>query len=129
MKRVVEFNHEFRIGEKDSWHPVSMWATVEYSEPKEEMIVLKSFDEALSFVENSFRNGYVGKTLFKKRPKLVLSTPDYDFAKVITEKNFKTIYYRKVYRDIVKPSIEYLAHNLSADDFAEWYKDKKLKSV
>ena len=129
MKKVVEFNHEFKIGEKDSWHPVSIWAKVEYSEPIEELVILKSFNAALSFVERSFRNAYVGKTLFKKKPKLILSTPDYDFAKIITEKNFKTIYYRKVYRDVVNPSIEYLAHNLSADDFAEWYKDKKLKSV
>lgn len=129
MKKVVEFNHEFKIGEKDIWHPVSIWAKVEYTEPIEEIIILKSFNEALSFVENGFRNAYVGKTLFKKKPKLILSTPHYDFAKKITEKNFKTIYYRKVYRDVVNPSIEYLVRNLSADDFAEWYKDKKLKSV
>lgn len=82
-----------------------------------------AFYNEIAFEHGSYGNFYVDCCFFSKKPKIVLDTM---FEKIkITEKNFKSIKFKFVYKPFTG-NINELERELSADDFIEYLKERNM---
>jgi hypothetical protein len=133
MKEIYNYRFEYRLeGEKD-FVDTSIWRHARYLEPKDAEDwtgLIKEFKDLVDLVEKGFfMNGKLEKTLFRKPMVVLNNTTDfYSSGDRITEKNFKPIEFRCVYKK-ENLTIKELADLLDADSFCEYLRDRGITKI
>ena len=103
MKEVYNYRFEYRLEGQKEFVDTSIWRHARYIVSKEAENwtgLIRDFPQLVGLVKDGFfMNGKLEKTLFRK-PMVVLSNVDdfYTGGDKITEKNFKPIEFRCVYK-------------------------------
>lgn len=133
MKEVYNYRFEYRLNGKKEFVDTSIWRHARYLEPKDAEDwtgTIKEFKDLVDLVEKGFfMNGRLEKTLFGK-PMIVLNDTDdfYSGGDRITERNFKPIEFRCVYKK-ENITIKELADLLDADSFCEYLRDRGITKI
>lgn len=130
MKKIYDKRCLIRVnGEKD-FHETSIFYHLSYLEEEETQTterVFTDFQKAYEYVENDgVMNARVGRTIFRNKPEIKLSTVD--SARYYTEKNFKSLTVRWEYVE-VNPTMKSLAGMLTADEFCEYLADRGITKI
>ena len=131
MKEIYDYRLEYRFEGQKNFVDTSIWRHARYIEPKDAENwtgLIRDFPQLVSLVkEGFFINGRLEKTLFKK-PMVVLSNADDFCTDKVTEKNFKPIEFRCVYKK-ENLTIKELADLLDADSFCEYLRDRGITKI
>ena len=133
MKDVYNYRFEYRLDGQKEFVDTSIWRHARYIEPKEAENwtgLIRDFPQLVGLVKDGFfMNGRLEKTLFRK-PMVVLGNVDdfYTGGDKITEKNFKPIEFRCVYKK-ENLTIKELADLLDADSFCEYLRDRGITKI
>lgn len=133
MKEVYNYRFEYRLEGKKDFVDTSVWKHARYLESKDAENwtgTIKEFKDLVDLVEKGFfMNGRLEKTLFGK-PMIVLNNTDdfYSGGDRITERNFKPIEFRCVYKK-ENITIKELADLLDADNFCEYLRDRGITKI
>ena len=128
MKKVVDFVQYVSFDGGKTFQNTSIFNHLQYVEPTEnKVVVLETFKQAYEYIKaNELMNAEIGTTFFKGRNQIHISTAKLDYRKSFTEKNYKPIIVKTVFKEVINVSIENLAYLLSAEEFCEWLKDRKI---
>ena len=132
MREIRNYRHYFAIGNGE-YEDTSFWNDLRYCEPREdECFELNTFAEAVEAIRcGAIRRAEIGRTLFGKKPTIVLHKADLNCeCVVLTEKTFKPIrvkYTWEVYNG--RTTIDTLSNQLTADDFCEYLKDRGIFQI
>ena len=128
MKKVIDFVQYVSFDGGKTFQDTSIWSHLHYAELTEEkVVVLETFEQAYEYIKaDKLRNAEIDTTFFKGRKQIHVSTADLDCRKNFTEKNYKPIIVKTVFEEMTDISIKKLANLLSAEEFCEWLKDRKI---
>ena len=131
MKVVVDFRQYVSFDNGKTFHDTSVLKHLSYGKPIEEVEVLETFEQAYDYIKgNKLMNAEIDSTFFRGRKQIHISTADYDYRRTFTEKNFKSIIVKTVFKEETsRISIKSLASQLSADAFCEWLKDRDITQI
>lgn len=132
MRVVVDFRQYVSFDNGKTFHDTSVWKHLYYGKPTEEEIeVLETFEQAYNYIkENNLMNAEIDTTFFRGRKQIHVSTADYDGRRTFTERNFKPIIVKTVFKEETsKITMKNLASMLSADAFCEWLKDRGITKI
>ena len=131
MIYIVESENQILL-ENGEWRKIGLFSqhsTADCECPPMYYYEAKSF-QGLQNIASQLHGMANSETLFFHRPKVEICLGfDYEFS--ITERNFKRYApykFRTVYKPY-HPTMEWLMENLSADDFAQYAKDREWNSI
>ena len=131
MKEVYDYRFEYRMDGWKNFVDTSIFEHVRYLTPEEAETLnftIKTFDELVDLVrDNLFMNAELSKNFFRKTVVRLSNVEDY-CSTAITEKNFKPIEVRCVYKKL-SASIKELANLLDADSFCEYLRDRGITKI
>lgn len=136
MKKVYNRRVLVKIDGWEEFEDTSIFRHLRYEDEdfaKQEFLYrFETFEEAKTEIEEGWiLNAESTTTFFTKRPKLSINTESSFFESPITmtEKSFKPIEVKIVYREENNLSIKTLADLLDADSFCEYLNDRNISSL
>lgn len=131
MNRVYDYRVEWRIDEEKNFLDTSIWRYLVYlseEDAKDEIIIIHSFEQLVSWAECGYIPNASIKTFFGKVYAVKLQGNIYD-SKIIFKKRFKPIEIRERYIKEDSLSINDLKTYLKADDFIKYLKDRGITKL
>lgn len=131
MKKVAERCVQYSINGK-AWEDCSFWRNTVYVDESELGINWATspmdFNETVDFISTGkFQNAEVQRTLFRKRPVIVLPANSDIERFRFTEKHNITVEVRMVTCEDTEMSISCLSRTLNAEDFCEFLRDRGIE--
>ena len=108
------------------WRRIDDGYTIREEEPEELPILDNAtFDEAYEYIsEYIVWNMFPNRTLFSKKPVIQIYYSDaYD---VVKYKRFKTLSYKKVYKEWKDVPLQWLMEHVSAEQFVQYLKERGI---
>lgn len=132
MKKIIDVRQLVSFDNGRTFHETSGLRHIYYEEKKEDFIVkLNTFEKAYNFIQKEcLTNAEIGTTILTNKKKIFISISDYLDTKIsFTEKKFKPIIVKTVYKEEKNLTIHGLSYLLNANDFCEYLKDRKISSI
>ena len=86
-----------------------------------------TFTECFNAIKDGkIQNAGIGRTLFRNRPQVYLSSADRDCVYMMTEKNYKTVSVLTRFEQRKHLSMSYLMEHLSAEEFTDYVRSHNL---
>ena len=133
MKNVYDKITEIKIeGVSKDWEETSIWNhDVVLDETEVENLSAEyrfpTFEDCYNQAKDGkIRNTEVGKTLFRGRPQIYVSSAMRDCRYTMEENNYKPVCMRVRYQLRKGLSMDYLMRNLSAEDFTDYVRSHNL---
>ena len=125
MLKVYTRKYWVSINHKE-WEQVWLSRDIMTDNPPSEAIVVDklSFDEFYALLQNgSMDHIRAGKTLFRKRPKIVI---EYDYDRIKRHTHFDSISCKVTYEEIKKPTLYSIVRCFPAEDVIQYLKDRGI---
>ena len=138
MKKIYDRRVLVKVDGWEEFDDTSIFRYLRYKDEdyanQEHLYRFETFEEAKEEIEKGFiLNAKSTTTFFTNKPKLEINTVKsfFDAASAImmTEKNFKPIEVKIVYKEENNVSIKTLADLLDADSFCEYLNDRNISSL
>ena len=135
MKKIYDRRVLVKVDGWEEFEDTSIYRHLRYKDEdyaKQELLCrFETFEEAKEEIEKGFiLNAKSTTTFFTNKPKLEINTSNFDLAPLImTEKDFKPIEVKIVYKEENNVSIKTLADLLDADSFCEYLRDRNISSI
>lgn len=132
MKKVYKFKESLRFQDEKDFSNCQFFCQYIYmdeADATDTVFIINTFENLCALIEKGLiRNACMGKTLFKKRPKAIITRwcGINSYETNVTEKNFVPIEYKYTYEDKSCESIDFYRENLTADEFCEYLKDRGI---
>ena len=138
MKKIYDRRVLLKVDGWKEFDDTSMFRHLRYKDEdyanQEHLYRFETFEEAKEEIEKGFiLNAKSTTTFFTNKPKLEINTAKSFFdaasAVTMTEKSFKPIEVKIVYKEEKHISIKELADLLDADSFCEYLNDRNISSL
>ena len=137
MKKIYDRRVLLKVDGWKEFDDTSMFRHLKYKDEdfanQEFLYRFETFEEAKEEIEKGFiLNAESTTTFFTNKPKLEIKTSSSFFDSVpltMTEKSFKPIEVKIVYKEENNVSIKTLADLLDADSFCEYLNDRNISSL
>ena len=132
MKKIYDKRCLIRINDEKEFHDTSVFYHLSYLKEEEAQTterIFTNFQEAYEYIKNNgVMNAEAGRTFFRNKPEIKLSTANDYCLGYYTEKNFKSLAVRWEYKE-VKPTMKTLSNLLTADEFCEYLTDRGITKL
>lgn len=131
MKEVYDYRFEYKMEGWKNFVDTSIWQHARYIEPKDAESwtgLIRDFPQLISLVKDGLFMNAELRTNFFKKTVVRLSNAGAFYPDEVTEKNFKPIEFRCVYKK-VNFTIKELADLLDADSFCEYLRDRGITKI
>ena len=138
MKKIYDRRVLVKVDGWEEFDDTSIFRYLRYKDEdyanQEHLYRFETFEEAKEEIEKGFiLNAKSTTTFFTNKPKLEIHTSnsffDSEVPCTMTEKNFKPIEVKIVYKEENNVSIKTLADLLDADSFCEYLNDRNISSL
>lgn len=137
MKKIYDRRVLVKVDGWEEFDDTSIYRHLRYKDEdyakQERLYRFETFEEAKEEIEKGFiLNAKSTTTFFTNKPKLEINTSSSFFdsaALTMTEKDFKPIEVKIVYKEENNISIKTLADLLDADSFCEYLRDRNISSI
>ena len=138
MKKIYDRRVLVKVDGWEEFDDTSIFRHLRYKDEdyakQERLYRFETFEEAKEEIEKGFiLNAESNTTFFTNKPKLEIHTSNsfffFFFSCTMTEKNFKLIEVKIVYKEENNVSIKTLADLLDADSFCEYLNDRNISSL